>query len=82
MVNTNTVWIAVLLAALAKGRCTINRAWRGMVTYDDNTSYKAIADLIVRLGYELSQEERQLLDGTHELNSYDRVETIYEPNGR
>lgn len=67
MVNTNTVWIAVLLAALAKGRCTINRAWRGMVTYDDNTSYKAIADLIVRLGYELSQEERQLLDGTHEL---------------
>ena len=67
MVNTNTVWIAVLLAALAKGRCTINRGWRGMVTYDDNTSYKAIADLIVRLGYELSQEERQLLDGTHEL---------------
>lgn len=72
MVNVDTVWIAVLLAALGRGRCTINSTWRGVVTYNDNTSYKAIADLIVRLGYELSEEEEQLLNGTHKL--FDREE--------
>ena len=72
MVNVDTVWIAVLLEALGRCRCTINRTWRGVVTYNDNTSYKAIADLIVRLGYELSEEEEQLLNGTHKL--FDREE--------
>ena len=72
MVNVDTVWIAVLLAALGRGRCAINSTWRGVVTYNDNTSYKAIADLIVRLGYELSEEEEQLLKGTHKL--FDREE--------
>lgn len=72
MVNVDTVWIAVLLAALVRDRCTINSTWRGVVAYNDNTSYKAIADLIVRLGYELSEEEEQLLNGTHKL--FDREE--------
>ena len=72
MVNVDTVWIAVLLEALGRGRCTIISTWRGVVTYNDNTSYKAIADLIVRLGYELSEEEEQLLNGTHKL--FDREE--------
>ena len=68
MVNVDTVWIA----DLGRGRCTINSTWRGVVTYNDNTSYKAIADLIIRLGYELSEEEEQLLNGTHKL--FDREE--------
>ena len=72
MVNVDIVWIAVLLAALEGGRCTINSTWRGVVAYDENISYKAITDLIVRLGYELSEEEKQLLDGTHKL--FDREE--------
>ena len=43
-----------------------------MVTYRKDTGHKAVADLIIRLGYELSEEEEQLLNGTHKL--FDREE--------
>ncbi len=72
MTNVDTVWLAVLLIVLKRGRCIFDNTWKGMVTYRKDTGHKAVADLIIRLGYELSEEEEQLLNGTHKL--FDREE--------
>ena len=72
MTNVDTVWLAVLLIVLKRGRCIFDNTWKGMVTYRKDTGHKAVANLIIRLGYELSEEEKQLLDGTHKL--FDREE--------
>lgn len=70
-VEANEVWIAILLVRFENGDHIRNSTWKGMVTYKDNRLYKNTTDLIISLGYKLSAEETQLLNGAHQL--FDKV---------
>lgn len=71
-VEVNKVWIAILLTRFENRNHIRANTWRGTVTYGDNGLYKNTADLIISLGYKLSAEETQLLNGAHQL--FDREE--------
>ena len=70
--EANAVWIAILLARFENGDHIRNNTRKGMVTYRDNRLYKNTTNLIISLGYKLSAEETQLLNGAHQL--FDREE--------
>ena len=69
--EANEVWIAILLVRFENGDHIRNNTWKGMVTYRDNRLYKNTTNLIISLGYKLSAEETQLLNGAHLL--FDKV---------
>ncbi len=46
------------------------RSWENKITHCANVDLDAIYDGLISLGYEMSDEEQQLRDGSHELFSY------------
>ena len=43
------------------------RDWEFKIMYEKNVMLDALYDSLIALGYEMSDEERELRDGTHEL---------------
>ena len=43
------------------------RKWESSISYEKNRDLNIIYDILVDLGYEMSDEEKQLRDGSHEL---------------
>ena len=69
--DTDIVWLAFCVKLL-KVTCISDRTWAGRVEYYENPYSKAFANLAQRLGYTYSDEEKSILNGTHEL--YDKEE--------
>ncbi len=65
--DADKVWLALLCIGI-RGRNNIrNNSWAGEVGYRANSIYDAVTNLIVKLGYKLSEEETDLLTGQHSL---------------
>ena len=69
--DTDIVWLAFCVKLL-RVTCISDRTWAGRVEYYENPYSKAFANLAQRLGYTYSDEEKSILNGTHEL--YDKEE--------
>ncbi len=74
-----------LVFLLAYCRCNdnsdqsyITRIWTGKPEYVDNKSLDEIYDILTDFGYELSDEEEQLMDGTHPIFEKNFLEGMEE----
>ncbi|MDD4564790.1 MAG: ParB/RepB/Spo0J family partition protein [Eubacteriales bacterium] len=43
------------------------RSWESKIAHEENSALNVLYDALISLGYEMSEEEQQLRDGTHEL---------------
>ncbi len=62
----------------AKTQTYIDREWTGKPEYKDNKTLDEIYDVLTDFGYEISDEEEQLISGTHEIFGKDFLEGIEE----